>query len=91
MPKFVIAYDISDNRRRERVARVLLRYGSRIQQSVFLAWLESEELRTIRRELGSELRLGDLLEIFPIDIRNADRRFSWQQAVDDLEPVKLIG
>ena len=33
---YVIAYDISDDRRRSQVAAVLQAYGDRIQRSVFV-------------------------------------------------------
>lgn len=37
LPRILIAYDIPDNRRRQRVAKTLLRFGRRVQYSVFLA------------------------------------------------------
>ena len=35
MPRFAIAYDISDNSRRRKVANCLDSYGDRVQNSVF--------------------------------------------------------
>lgn len=35
MSLFVAAYDIARNSARRRVARVLMRYGRRVQESVF--------------------------------------------------------
>lgn len=40
--EYVICYDIADDRRRERLARALLDYGRRVQESVFLAHLDDE-------------------------------------------------
>ncbi len=40
--RFIICYDISDNRRRERIATALLDFGCRIQESVFVATLDAE-------------------------------------------------
>ena len=37
MAAVLVAYDIPDDRRRARVAKVLLRFGPRVQYSVFLA------------------------------------------------------
>ena len=48
----VIAYDISDDRRRARAAAVLQAYGDRIQRSVFVAALEADRLREVRDRLG---------------------------------------
>ena len=53
--EFVVCYDLSDDRRRERMARVLLDYGKRIQESVFLMDLDEElygrMLGRVRREM----------------------------------------
>ena len=40
--EYVICYDIADDRRRERLAKALLDYGRRVQESVFLAHLDDE-------------------------------------------------
>jgi CRISPR-associated protein Cas2 len=39
---YIVCYDIADDRRREHMARALLDYGSRIQESVFAAHLDEE-------------------------------------------------
>ena len=44
----VIAYDISDDRRRARVSAVLQAYGDRVQRSVFVCDLEAELLSEVR-------------------------------------------
>jgi CRISPR-associated protein Cas2 len=75
--KFVIAYDISNDKRRERVARVLLHFGERVQKSVFIAALDQDQQSELKRELGVLLRLGDRVEWFPIDQRNPDVQLSW--------------
>lgn len=48
---WVIAYDISDGRRRARVARRLERAGIRVQKSVFLVRMSRRELKRLVREL----------------------------------------
>lgn len=40
--QYVVCYDITDDARRSRVAKLLLDFGSRIQESVFLANLDLE-------------------------------------------------
>ncbi len=91
MPRFVIAYDIHEDRRREWVARVLLSYGERVQQSVFVAWLDEAEHAELRRRLGTLLRRQDQLEIFPIDGRLAERQVSWQNEPLRYQTVRVIG
>jgi CRISPR-associated protein Cas2 len=39
--KLLASYDISDDERRSRAARILLDYGQRVQDSVF--WLDAED------------------------------------------------
>lgn len=49
----VVAYDISDDRRRARVAATLQAYGDRIQRSVFICTVEADLLRDIRARIGA--------------------------------------
>lgn len=52
MNSYLICYDITDNRDRNRVARLLERYGDRVQYSVFEVHLgRADELVGIEREL----------------------------------------
>jgi CRISPR-associated protein Cas2 len=48
----VIAYDISDDRRRARVAAILQTYGDRIQRSVFVATIETGLLNEARERIS---------------------------------------
>jgi CRISPR-associated protein Cas2 len=52
-PTHVIAYDISDNHRRARVAAVLQAYGDRIQRSVFVCTLEPALLAEVLARLDT--------------------------------------
>jgi CRISPR-associated protein Cas2 len=40
--QYVVCYDIADDRRRDRVAAALLDFGTRVQESVFVANLDDE-------------------------------------------------
>jgi len=48
---WVVCYDITDNRRRNRVAKVLLGYGERVQESVFECHIDNALLRRLQAEL----------------------------------------
>ena len=85
--KFVIAYDTSNDKRRERVARVLLHFGERVQKSVFVAVLDPEQQSELKRELGVLLRQGDRVEWFPVDLRNPDVQLSWLADPSNADPV----
>jgi CRISPR-associated protein Cas2 len=73
--KYVVTYDIADDRRREDIATLLSRYGPRVQLSVFEC-----EFRT-RRETGRvQAKLRDLIDpledqvrLYPLDERAARR------------------
>ena len=44
---FVLAYDIADDRRRQKVAKVCESVAERVQESVFEAYLTSAELKRL--------------------------------------------
>lgn len=49
---YVVAYDIADPHRLQRVARVMEDYGVRQQKSVFECWLTETEWRRLRDRLA---------------------------------------
>lgn len=61
----LIAYDIADDRRRRRAARLLEKRGIRLQRSVFVAEGGAGTLRALERELEDLLEEGDSLLILP--------------------------
>lgn len=89
MAQFVIAYDISDDRRRNRVARVLLGVGERVQKSVFVATLDAEQQIELRRILGVIMREQDQLEWFPLDLRSS-AHIAWLAMPCMIESVRVI-
>ncbi len=48
---YVVTYDIPDDRRRLNVARLLERYGERVQYSVFEMYLTQEEWKRLWKDL----------------------------------------
>ena len=69
MVVYVVCYDISDDKVRERIAKVLLKYGNRVQYSVFEVMLKSQselnillyKLRKVADE-NTDIRLYRLCE-----------------------------
>lgn len=49
---FVVAYDIADDRRRDRVADLLLSYGERVQASVFMVGASAASIVRMKEQLG---------------------------------------
>lgn len=71
----VIAYDVADDRRRERLSLLLSGYGPRVQLSVFEATLtrasdERELRRSIREIIDPE---EDQVRIYRLDVSVADQ------------------
>jgi CRISPR-associated protein Cas2 len=73
MIRYVVAYDIADDRRREDVATLLSGYGPRVQLSVFECDLrtrrEAAALRSRLRELIDPIE--DQVRLYPLDERTA--------------------
>lgn len=90
MSLYVAAYDIRDDNTRERVARVLFEFGERVQRSVFLVWLEPEEVGELRRRVGAQLITDDRFDLFPVDERGTRTRWSWQRPPTSYEGV-IVG
>ena len=90
MSLYIASYDIADDRRRTRVARLLLQYGTRIQQSVYELFLDPEELPEFRRELGVLLSVRDHFTLFPVDERGTRATLSWQRELPRHEPVIFL-
>lgn len=90
MSLYVAAYDVSEDARRRRVARVLLSFGVRVQRSVFEVWLEPHEVPELRRRVGAVLARSDEFDLFPIDERGSRTRVSWQRPPASWAPVILI-
>jgi CRISPR-associated protein Cas2 len=84
--QYVICYDISDDRRRDRVATALLNYGARIQESVFVANLDETLAARMESDLRSRVDLdADRVHIFVLCAACRDRTvtFGAAEVVED--------
>ena len=64
---WIICYDIADDRRRNRIAKALLGYGERVQESVFECHLDNAQLRRLQAELRPLLdENADRLRYYPL-------------------------
>ena len=63
---YIVAYDISDDRRRTRVHKVLCGYGDWTQYSLFECWLTKQQLVELRGKLKRVLKAGDCLRFYPL-------------------------
>lgn len=90
MSLFIASYDISDNRRRRRVARVLSGFGSRIQKSVFQIHVDPDELEDLQFEVAIHLEASDEFALLPIDDRGTRTSISWQRPLAGLPAVIVL-
>ena len=71
---YIVAYDIANNRRRLKVAKILESWGYRIQESVFQLRLDSATLARVRSRLAALISdAEDIVHIYPICSSCADR------------------
>ncbi len=70
---YIIAYDISDDRQRTRLAKMLLDYGDRIQHSVFEADLSDREAATILTDAEPFIGPTDSLRLYALCATCEDR------------------
>jgi len=47
----VVSYDVPDDRRRTRLAKILKDFGARVQYSVFECLLEDEQVDALRKRV----------------------------------------
>ncbi len=63
--RYLVCYDISDDKRRARLADVLLDFGPRLQESVFLADLDEELLGRMKERVGRTVdAMVDVVHVF---------------------------
>ncbi len=62
----VVAYDIRDDCRRQRVANTLLGFGARIQGSVYELWLTQREVETMWYKVTRQVGERDLLRCYTL-------------------------
>lgn len=73
--RYLVLYDIADNKRLARAAAIVLDYGVRVQKSVYEARLTPQTLAILRRRLADVIEPEeDGVKIFPLCESCAARR-----------------
>ncbi|NLH98662.1 MAG: CRISPR-associated endonuclease Cas2 [Chthonomonadales bacterium] len=87
----VIAYDISEDGPRGRLAKFLLDYGDRIQHSVFEADLEPEDVERIMARAKPLVAAGDSLRIYALCADCAEKvRSLGRQGPIELDDIVVV-
>lgn len=73
--RVVVSYDISDDKRRRKVAEIMEGYGYRVQYSVFECDLDVKKLRALTSELRPLVRRKEFesIRFYPLVAEAADR------------------
>ncbi|MCA9941717.1 MAG: CRISPR-associated endonuclease Cas2 [Anaerolineales bacterium] len=73
--RIVISYDISNDKRRRRIARIMEGYGYRVQYSVFECDLDAGKLAELQKRLTPlvNTREWESVRIYPLTLDCADR------------------
>lgn len=64
--KYLITYDIKDNKRRTLIAEQLHGFGRRIQYSVFECFLDEQNLKFLVKRIEEIVEDEDSVRIYPI-------------------------
>lgn len=62
----VIAYDIGDDRRRAKLAQLLLGYGARVEASVYELWLTAREVEKLWHDLTQMVKDSDIVRCYTL-------------------------
>lgn len=65
MKQWIVCYDISSQKRRYQVDKLLSGYGDRIQYSVFLCRLTDSEYQHVRRSISMHITMEDRVNYYP--------------------------
>lgn len=91
--RVIVSYDVSDDRRRRKVAKIMEGYGYRVQYSVFECDLEAEQVRTLQRRLRPYIskRAGDSARFYPLCAECRKRvAVMGQDDARELEAVMIV-
>jgi CRISPR-associated protein Cas2 len=56
----IISYDITDNKLRNKIAKLLEKYGFRVQKSVFEAYIKPNQFEQMKRRLKNLLKMAKI-------------------------------
>lgn len=87
---YLICYDITDDRRRNRVVHLLKDYGRRVQKSVFEAKIDPVLLERMLSEVEPFIGEEDSLRIYQLSKRSIQKVIVRGLALPELEGGDLI-
>lgn len=79
----LVIYDVIDNKRRTKFAKLLSGYGFRVQKSAFEATLSKKKLNKLMEEIPNHIDLEDSVRVYKI--RGKGQVTTWGTDVDTQE------
>ena len=76
----LVFYDISDAKRLRQVAKTLLNYGTRIQNSVFEMKIKQKEVNKLQKQLEKIIKGKDRVHYYPLCNKDLKKRKADGQA-----------
>jgi CRISPR-associated protein Cas2 len=88
---YVVAYDISDDRRRTRLFKSLKRYGTAVQESVFECHLTTDQFLKMKRDVESVIDLEvDQVRYYILCRQCAERIQATSASLATSDPLAII-
>lgn len=88
---FVVAYDISVDRRRTRLFKTLKRYGSPVQESVFECHLTTDQFIRMRQEVERLIEpQEDQVRFYELCSKCAGRIRATAASVRTADPIAIV-
>ena len=88
---YLVAYDITDNKRRKKIADILEGYGPRVQYSVFECVLNPKQYKQLQTRLKKVFRSEeDNLRFYPISDHTLKQVEIWGEGSQLTKPPKSV-
>lgn len=80
---FLLIYDVADNKRRYKLAKVFESYGVRVQESAFEFYLSKEQTDELLDKIPHIIQVSDdSVRYYPL--RSLDHVYSWDKCSKDI-------
>ena len=86
----VVAYDISDDKRRARAANTILGYGGRVRASVYDVWVTRQQRERLWTALGKLAAKEDQVRMYPLCAGCMERVQSYGMESPQWTPALIV-
>ena len=89
---FLVIYDIRNDKRLRKIAKVMENYGIRVQKSVFEMYASNKTLRILRAEVSNIIENEDYVIYFKICEKDWQKRekFGKEVYVEDIKDYEIF-